>query len=284
MHFRSTLLSLALAAMLATGLATAADKPLLRERSDADRPALMLIGSSHFANYNLDVNNTNVPDVMSSRRQAEIAKVVQALATFKPTKIAVEVSSGKQEKLSANYRAFLAGTYKLRSDESEQLGMRLAAAAGHSDIYAVDWNEMPPGKIEDFDYGEWAEKHGQGALLARIRKNAEVAEDNKRLNDTTVAEWLLKYNEPESLASKHRRYFDYALLGDNESQPGANWIANWYGRNLKIFTKLVALASQPGDRVLVVYGSGHIFPLREFALQSGAFTVVDPLPLLRQAR
>lgn len=284
MQLRSIHLALALCCALVTGLSAAADLPLLRERSDAERPALMFIGAPHFANYNRDVNNNTVPDVMSTQRQAELARLAQALAAFKPTKIAVEVAASRQDKLDATYRAYRAGTHQLASDESEQLGMRLAAACGHAAIYAIDWNEMPPGKVDDFDYEEWAATPEKSALLARIRKSASLADDNQRLHSTSVAEWLLKHNDPELQARGHRRYFDYALLGDSTKQPGANWVANWYGRNLKIFAKLVALAPQPGERILVIYGAGHIFPLREFAQQSGAFTVVDPRPLLQQAR
>ena len=275
---------LMLAGLLTAVQAVAADLPLLRDRTEGKRPVLMLIGSPHFANYGHDVNNNTVPDVMTEQRQAEINRIVQALATFKPTKVAVEISAAGQEKLSTKYRSFLAGDYKLRSDEYEQLGIRIAAMAGHKDIYAVDWNEMPPGTVEDFDYDEWATKNGQAALLAQVRNNSDVAEENRQLHTTSVAEWLIKYNQPDSLARAHRRYFDFAMLGNSQQYPGANWVANWYGRNLKIFSKLVRLAPQADDRILVIYGGGHILHLREMALQSGAFTIADPLPLLQQAR
>jgi hypothetical protein len=275
---------LMLAGLLAAAQAMAADLPLLRDRSEATRPVLMLLGSPHFANYHQDVNNTTIPDVLTAQRQAEIARIAQALAAFKPTKIAVEMPAARQDKLSAKYRDYVAGNYQLRSDEYEQLGMRIAAAAGHKDIYGVDWNEMPPGTVEDFDYDEWSTKNGTTELLARIRANPGQAEENKLLYGMTVAEWLLKYNQPDALARSHRRYFDFAMIGNQQQYPGANWIANWYGRNLKIFSKLVALAPQPGDRILVIYGVGHIPLLREFAQQSGAFTLADPLPLLQQAR
>lgn len=275
---------LVLAGLLATAQAMAAEPPLLRERTEADRPVIMLIGAPHFANYNRDVNNNTVPDVMTPQRQAEISRLVKALAAFQPTKVAVEVPAKRQDRLSAKYRDFLAGSYQLRSDEGEQIGMRVAAAVGHKDIYAVDWNEMPPGTVEDFDYDEWSTKNGQAALLARIRSDGSLAAENQLMHKTSVAEWLIRNNQPEALAARHRRYFDFTMIGNGEQQPGANWVANWYGRNLKIFARLVALAPHPGDRILVIYGAGHIFPLREFAQQSGAFTLADPLPLLQQAR
>ena len=276
--------ALALAFMIAGGHVQAADTPLLRERTEANRPLLLLLGTPHFGNPHQDVSKTIVPDVMSPQRQAEVARVVQALAAFKPTKVMVEVARSKQDQLSASYRGFLAGSYQLGSSESEQIGMRVAAAAGLADIHAVDWNKMPPGTEQDFDWQQWASSHDKTPLLARIRDNRSAADASRKMPETKVVDWLIEYNEPDALARSHRDYFDFTMLGDEQQQPGANWVANWYGRNLKIFARLVELAALPSDRVLVIYGAGHIPTLREFALQSGAFTVADPMPLLRQAR
>jgi len=273
-----------LALLLASAHASAAEPPLLRDRTEAERPTLLLIGSPHFANHFRDVSNTKVPEVLSPQRQAEIARVAAALLAFHPTKVAVEVSRDKQEQLSSNYRAYLAGTYTLTSEEADQIGMRVAAAAKLPDIYAIDWNKMPPGRVEDFDFETWANQNGRAPLLERLRDSGRSLADGKRLLQTSVADWLTEYNSPEALAASHRRYFDFAMLNEGDNFPGANWVANWYGRNLKIFSKLVTLADKPGDRVLVIYGAGHIPTLREFAQQSGAFKVADPIPLLEQAR
>ncbi|MDX1419553.1 MAG: DUF5694 domain-containing protein [Rubricoccaceae bacterium] len=37
----------------------------------------------------------------------------------------------------------------------------------------------------------------------------------------------------------------------------------------------------PGDRLLVVYGQGHIPTLKQFAADSPYFCLEDPLPYLR---
>ena len=274
----------ALALLLAAAHVFAAEPQLLRDRTESERPTLLLIGSPHFANHFRDVSNTKVPEVLSAQRQAEIEKVAAALLAFRPTKVAVEVSRDKQDKLSSNYHDYLAGKYTLTSEEADQLGMRVAAAAKLPDIYAVDWNKMPPGRVEDFDFETWANQNGRAPLLERLRDSGSALAAGQRLLTTSVADWLTEYNSPEALAASHRRYFDFAMLNEGENFPGANWVANWYGRNLKIFSKLVALADKPGDRVLVIYGAGHIPTLREFAQQSGAFKVADPIPLLEQAR
>lgn len=256
---------------------------LLRDRPPAERPQLLLIGTPHFANYGHDVVNSQVPDVLDPQRQKEIAAVAEALAKFRPTKIVAEWPIDKQAELDARYQHYLAGQYVLTRNETDQLALRLAASLGHRHVYAVDWNKMPPGALTDFDYAQWAQSHGQQAHLAAIRDTTESERNDARMRHSPVAEWLVRRNRPEQLEVANRRYFDYAMLGDSTDSPGANWVANWYGRNLKIFANLVRLADRPDDRILVIYGSGHIFPLSQFARQSGAFTVVDPLPYLTEA-
>jgi hypothetical protein len=250
---------------------------LLRDRPAAERPQLMLLGTPHFANYGMDVVNAQVPDVLEPKRQKEIEDVVAALVKFKPTKVVVEWSSVSQAKLDERYNAYRAGNYQLSRNEIDQLAIRVAARLGHARVFAVDWNKMPPGQIVDFDYEQWAQGNGQQARFDAMRDKSAVNQANVFMRTASVANWLVHYNQPDQLENSNRRYFDYAMLGE----PGANWLGNWYSRNLKIFANLVRLAEQPADKVLVVYGSGHVFLLRQFAEQSGAFEVVSPVPLLQ---
>jgi hypothetical protein len=77
----------ALALLLASALAFAAEPQLLRDRTESERPAVLSIGSPHLANHFRDVSNTKVPEVLSPQRQAEIAGVAAALLAFYPTKV-----------------------------------------------------------------------------------------------------------------------------------------------------------------------------------------------------
>lgn len=272
----STLFLAALLSPLVPALAAPAAK-LLRDRPEQERPQLMLVGVPHFANHGLDVVNAQVPDVLEPQHQKEIDQVVTALARFNPTRIVVEWNGENQAKLDERYNAYRAGTYQLTRSETDQLAMRLAARLGHARLYAVDWNKMPPGRIEDFDYEQSSERTGQQAVLAAIRDKSRASQATDFLRGTSVVSWIVHYNEPDQLDKSNRAYFDYAMLGE----PGANWVGNWYARNLKIFANLVRLADSPQDRVLVVYGQSHVFPLRQFAEQSGAFKVVSPLAFLK---
>src|SRR5690349_16050286 len=72
----------ALALLLAAVHALAAEPELLRDRTESNRPTLLLIGTPHFANHFRDVSNTKVPEVLSAQRQSEIEQVAAALLAF----------------------------------------------------------------------------------------------------------------------------------------------------------------------------------------------------------
>jgi hypothetical protein len=257
--------------------------PLISQRPAAQRPALMVVGVAHFDNPSRDVVNTKVDDVLAPDRQKQIAAIVDQLAKFHPTHIAVEYPATRQAKLDARYAAYRAGTYKLTRDETDQLGLRLAAKLGLPRVDAVDWLDEPPGKDEDYDFQAYPTTPEAKARRAALSDPKQSERDTARLHAQTLGGFLKYLNSPAHLAEMNAVYFDYAMLGDDQKAPGANWVGSWHIRNLRIFAKLVRVADKPGDRVLVIYGAGHGFLLDEFAQQSHAFKVVSPEPLLAAA-
>src|SRR3546814_5205238 len=98
---------LALAAlMLAQTSFPAGATPLLLDRTAEQRPELLILGSPHLANNNRDIANVHVEDVTTPAHQREIETLVDALARFRPTRIAIEWPSSDQ-----------AGLDKRRSEE-----------------------------------------------------------------------------------------------------------------------------------------------------------------------
>jgi hypothetical protein len=268
-------------AVLTVSSALSQSKPavqLLRDRTAAERPKLMIVGVVHFDNPGRDVVNEHVDDVLAPDRQEQIDAIANALALFKPTKIVVEWPIAKQEKLNARYAGYRQGTYTLSRGEVDQLGLRLAAKLNLPEVDAVDWNGMPPGTEADYDFQSYPDTPEAKERLAAMRRPAI----SPSIQSTPLNQRLYDLNRPEALSDLNRRYFDYILLGDATRNPGANWVGSWYARNMKILANIVRVADSPSDRVLVIFGAGHVFPLTEFAQQSGAFTVESPEPLLQR--
>jgi len=58
-------------------------------------------------------------------------------------------------------------------------------------------------------------------------------------------------------------YFAIARYGEPYEYAGPDLLAVWYQRNIRIYRNIVALIDSPGERILVIYGAGHLGWLRQ---------------------
>jgi hypothetical protein len=247
---------------------------LLLDRKPDQSPTLLILGTAHLANPGKDMVKITVENVLTEKRQAEIERVVDELAAFRPTFVAVEWPQAYQAKLDGIYADYRAGSLPPDANERQQFGLRLAKKLNLARVHAVDWNELPPGDMKAYNYEVWSDTHGQKATLQAIIDRTSAS--SVRLGSSeTIGHWLLRLNRLQALLDNHRIYFDIAGLGDSESQPGAAWVGTWYARNLRIFTNLTRLTASPQDRIVAIYGAGHAHLLRQLASESGAFRVLD---------
>ena len=241
-----------------------------------EQPQLLVLGVYHFANPGLDVVKVDIADVLSAGRQTEIQSVVESLARFRPTRIAVEASPSSAPRLDSLYEAYRSGRHELSRDETQQLGFRLAAMHEHSRVYPVDYRT-------DFPFEallEYAEEHDPDFLtFVEEERERITAEENRQQRENTVAEILRQDNDPEALADRHATYMQFARVGAGDTYVGAELLTKWYERNIYIFNNIQRLA-QPGDRILLIIGGGHAPILRELADSDPELVLVDPLPYL----
>jgi Family of unknown function (DUF5694) len=245
-----------------------------------DRVAVLLVGSYHMSNPGADRFNLEADDVTSPARQAEIIGVVNRLSAFAPTRVAIESPWGDTVS-TARYAAYRAGEYELAAREEEQIGFRLAAAMGHETVYPVDVRiELPEDRLESVLEAD----PSLGRYMAGLQGYGEwaMATMAKWLSEGTVGQMLYRMNTPEAIAWADRGYLEFfAPLVTGDDYGGAEFVATWYERNLKIFSNLHRI-SEPGDRIFVIYGAGHIPHLRYFVTLSPRFCLEDPLPYLAE--
>jgi hypothetical protein len=105
-------------------------------QSDA-RPEILVLGTYHMANPGHDIHNMKADDVLSVKRQQDIAQLIAVLKRFRPTKIAIEADVGSRQ-AAQEYSDYLAGKYTLSRNEIDQIGYRLARELGHRAVYPVD--------------------------------------------------------------------------------------------------------------------------------------------------
>lgn len=238
----------------------------------------MVLGTHHFSGGGFDYVNPAVDDYLTPRRQREILEVVEHLARFKPSKIALEVHPDNEAAFNDAYRSYLNGSHELKVSERQQIGMRLAAQLGHSRIYAVDFRN---GGMDIGGLFELGEKTGQTEILEYLNNlRAQMSEQDATLNAETVSvrERLLHENS-EDVRNAHNVYLTLAQIGDESNLLGAQEMGNWWSRNLHIFANISHIA-EPGDRILVIFGSGHKFLLDQFIDDSHEFILANPLDLL----
>jgi len=219
---------------------------------------VLVLGTFHMANPGHDIFNLKVDDVLTEKRQKEIAETVASLKKFRPTKIAIESDPGG--KRVQQYQDYLEGKYTLTRNEIDQLGFRLAKELGHKQIYPIDADgDFPFDKVQEF-----AKKRGRQMELdewmATIPKLLE--HESQILKDGTISDLLLFMNRPEQVQEDQESYMDFAQFTDGKDFPGPDLLADWYKRNARIFANLRGIISSSEDRVLVIYGSGHLYWLQ----------------------
>lgn len=254
--------------------------PAAQQFPGVEPAQVMVLGTYHFANPGLDVVKTEVADVLSPEKQREIREVVEALARFRPTKIAVEERPTAAPRLDSLYRAYRAGQYELSRNETDQLGFRLAARFDHPRVYPIDHKgEFPFEAVM-----EYAQAHDSAFVEYVQRTLAEVtAEENRRQKELSIGQNLRERNDPQRIAAEHGAYMRFAQVGAGDTYVGADLVSKWYERNVRIFSNLQRIA-EPSDRILVIFGSGHAAILRELIEYAPDMVLVEARDYLPPAQ
>ena len=189
--------------------------------------------------------------------------------------------------LDHRYPEFTRADLLKNPDERVQIAYRLANKLGLKQVYAVD-EVAEEGEPDYFPFEpvqKWAQDHGRtadiDALFGPVQTWAAKLEQDQKTR--SVADLLAELNAPHhpiAIRSMGEGYYRLLALGKGRDLPGADLNARWYARNARIFAKLTQVV-KPGDRVLLVYGSGHNYWLRHFAGETGGFKLVEAGPFLR---
>jgi hypothetical protein len=252
---RSTILCLV--AMIAISVFVAAQTVSLKQ--EGNRAEVLVLGVYHMANPGRDIFNMQADNVLAPKRQEEIAELIAVLKKFKPTKIAIEHDF--QQRLDERYAKYLAGEYTLTTNEIDQIGLRLAKELGHKNIYATDADgDFPFQRVVNY-----AKATGQSAKLEAIM--AEIGEmvkaQGEYLKSHTVLQTLLYMNSDAKVAQDLGFYYLEARYGEPGDYAGPDLLAEWYRRNVRIYNNVTKLHTTPEDRILVIYGAGHLGWLRQ---------------------
>jgi hypothetical protein len=253
--------------VLSLALVLAAAMPALAQQPSAEAPAplavrteVLVLGTYHMANPGRDIFNTRADDVLAPKRQAEIAQLIEVLRRFRPTKIAVERDAW-DDRVPKDYADYLAGKHELTRNEIEQLGFRLAKELGHKTVYPADADgEFPYQRLVNY-----AKASGRSKELDAMmgETGAMVKAQGQYLASHSVLETLLYMNADDKVAEDVGFYYRLAHFGEPGDWAGADLVSDWFRRNARIYSNVARLADSPNERVLAIFGAGHLGWLRQ---------------------
>jgi hypothetical protein len=243
---------------------------------------VLTLGTFHFNFPNLDIKKiaaSDQIDVLQPKHQKEIEDIVRRVAAFKPTIIVIERDPVQQAKYDSLYNKYLQGEYKLRRDEEEQIGFRLAKQLGLKTLYCVnDWGKnyeyvdsILDGKDSAVPKNFWNYFYhhpdtSEMFFNKNLFKTKGILADLRNRND--------EKNQERDLGNYLTGVFKYQLA-DN-SFFGADFTTGWwFNRNLRIFRNIQKINAKPTDRILVIFGAGHMNLLNIFFKASPEYKLIE---------
>lgn len=243
-----------------------------------NKAQVMVLGVYHFANPNQDAVKSNFPDHLGEKKQQEIAAVLDALARFKPTKILLEAEP-ENTRLHEQYQAYLKDEFKPTANEIYQLGFRLARRFEHKQIYLVD-HQLGM----DFEaLMAAAQETNNKIFLEGFQKTIGMMQaKQKEWEQASVGAALFDLNQPALNDQTRDFYLQLARVRDKNKFIGADVLASWYQRNFRIFTNISQTLESSQDRLLVIFGQGHAYYLREAVKSSPDMQLIEPNDYLKK--
>lgn len=245
----------------------------IEESNNPKQIQVLTLGSFHFNFPNLDIITTDDEDkidVLEPKYQEEIELIVTKLEKFKPTIIVIERQPKHQQRYDSLYQSYLDGIHELSRSEDQQIGFRLAKKLRLKQLYCTDaWgmdyenvkrlldgkDSIAKQQFMDFFY------HNPDSLMysyvdeKEIFKTQGIVAEFKRLNDSKLI--------TDQLGDYLIGPFKYETKEND--QFGADFTTGWwFNRNLRIFRNIQRINATPEDRILVIYGAGHMNLLNIF--------------------
>ena len=264
-----------------SGIAVAQD-PIAALRSEP-QARVLVVGVFHLQDAGHDTYKPQFPyDIRTPQRQRDLEEVLDRLAAWRPTRIAIEANPERQARLDSLFAVYPGNGMDTLRNEIYQIGFRLARRLGLPGVNCVDAD----GRSLDstMTQEEWQRRQ---AALARgplsttdwdARFTALYRADDSLKTVRTLRQTLLYINSPERLRAGHGHYLVGDLLngapGDYFGADG--FISLWYNRNLRIYSNLARLIRTPRERILLIIGAGHV-PILQQLLQSSPVLQLDDL-------
>lgn len=252
--------------------------------------SILLLGSNHLAQI-YKANNPN-SDVLTPKRQAELAATCDQLQRFQPDGILVEELPERQPQIDSLYQLYREGKLDLSTlpggrNEIYQLGFVLGKRLGLTRIHCVN----APGGTSQSILHEGTNIELYQQATARWREFVAPIEKNLLAGTSTMSQYMRALNDPATVKQLHALvYRTPARVTNGTLKPdemvdagfikpryvGAEFISVFYNRDLKVYSNIVTtqLATHQ-KRQLLILGVRHIGSMQGIFRDDPAYQVVE---------
>ncbi len=251
--------------------------------SKKNQKEVLLIGTFHYNNPGADVAKTKSFDILKDESQKELDFITDKIAAFKPTKIFVEWDYDEQIELDSLYQQYLKGTYFANDSLSDfykkneifQLAFRVAKKRGVSQVNGIDYKtEFPFDSLMVV-----LESNRQVDIQSRIGEMIEVFTadfDSKIEKGASLLELTYHLNTLELREMSNELHNKIPLVaGPRDNFIGPYLTAEWYKRNLYMWSLIQKGTDSEDERIMVLVGASHAAILKDFIDQNDAWSVVE---------
>ena len=274
-------LSLILISMMSFNVNVKAQNNLLKPIQKQIK--VYLLGTFHFA------QTDSTYDVLDKHHQKSLNRLAAIIARQKPEKIFVERQpefefKNKQDSL---YKAYVNGAEINNRNEIFQLGFRVAKILGHKKVYQCD----NPGMYGKYyrPMKKYAKENGQMDVLKGTAKGTvigydDLVDEDSVMNNSTLLEYIQWINSEFVLKTSHAFYTvncpqissrDFYNYDDDDTMIGADLMAEWYRRNIMIYTKMINQLDYAENAIFLLMGSDHIPVIASFFESNPYFKVMN---------
>ncbi|MCW8109557.1 DUF5694 domain-containing protein [Alteromonas ponticola] len=251
---------------------------------------ILPVGTFHFEFPNLDtqqVASSDQIDVLDPAYQKQIEKIVESLRGFNADYVVVEHKIDHAKELHEAYRSYLNTNQLPGRSETYQLGFRIAKSLSLSTVYGVDtWGKLYDTTAEYLAVDETKSSFSR-FYTHPPDKALKISAGTPVYKEQGIAEELIRLNQADRIRQSLGNYLVGHFKYETASQPyfGADFESGrWFNRNLRIFRNLQRLPYQPGDKIILIYGAGHLNILNYLFDASPEFERVSALPYLEAAK
>ncbi len=244
-----------------------------KQQSESTPKQALLIGTFHYHNPGADVVKTKSFDILSEKSQTELETITDKIKAFDPDQIFVEWPYDEQQELDSLYQLYLDDTYfendKLSNfylkNEIFQLAFRAAKKSGLKSVKAIDYRdtEFPFDSLMTV-IAVSKQTDLQNQIMEGIqtitKEFDQKIEQGISLLDLT---YHLNSDQDRNLSNIFHTQIPL-LVGDSDNFIGPYLTAEWYRRNLYMWS-LIQKGTQVGDkRVMILLGASHAALIKEF--------------------